>query len=279
MKIKIGVFLFFFLTPACYGEYAPNHSLKKAWTLELEKIQPNQLPYGLIYDLGSKKLIYVAMDSNRTKSNALLESLIKTEKPQVILLQGHEEKIVSPAKVKFKLKNPEIILKGASASREKILENLALYGINEKDYESYKVLNLMNQVWYFEVESPDKLKAKAKAYLSSDPHAQKLHLTFETIEKWFQEKMGRPLTMDVILNSENFAPKNPQLKSTTYLQKLSSYEDEIEDAIVMNNLAKALEEYKVVMIVRAGSKYVVEKDVLHGMLGVEKPTKVVTRCN
>lgn len=278
MKIKMGLFLFFFLIPACYGAYVPNHSLKKAWTLELEKTQPSQLPYGLIYDLGSKKLIYVATDSNRTKSNALLESLIKNARPQVILLQGHEEKIISPSKVKFKIKNPKIILKGASASREKILENLALYGVNEKDYESYKVLNLMNQVWCFEVESPDKLKAKANAnaYLSSDPHAQKLHLTFGAIEKWFQEKMGRPLTMEVILNSENFAPKNPQLKSTTYLQKLSSYEDEIDDAAVMNNLAKALDEYKVVMIVRAGSKYVVERDVLHAMLGVEKPTKVVT---
>lgn len=279
MKIKLSLFLLFFLTSACYGEYVPNHSLKKAWTLELEKTQPSRLPYGLIYDLGPKKLVYVAMDSNRTKSNALIESLIKKTKPQLILLQGHEEKIISPSKVTFKVKDLNIILKGTSASREKILENLARYGINEKDYESCKVLNLMNQVWYFEVDSPDKLKAKAKAYLGAEPHAQKLHLTFEAIEKWFQEKMGRPLTMKFILKSENFAPKSPQLKSTNYLQKLSFYEDEIEDATVMNNLATALEEYEVVMIVRAGSKYVVESDVLHAMLGVEKPTKVVTSFN
>ncbi|MBI2708059.1 MAG: hypothetical protein HYX35_07105 [Proteobacteria bacterium] len=275
MKITISLLFSFFLTTACYGVCTPNHSLKKAWTLELEKTQPSHLPYGLIYDLGSQKVIYVAMDANRTKSNALLESLIKDEKPQVILLQGHEGKTVSPSKVKFKLKNNKIVLKGASASREKILENLVPYGINEKDYESYKVLSLMNQIWYFEVDSPDKLKAKANHYLKTDPYAKKLLLTFDDIERWFQEKMGRPFTMEVVLNSENFAPKNPQLKSTTYLQKMSSYEDEIEDAVVMDNLAKALEEYKTVMIVRAGSKYVVERDVLHTMLGVSKPTKIV----
>jgi len=276
MKLKCSLLLSSFLL-AGYGQaYVPDHSLKKAWTQELEDTQPAQRPYGLVFDLGSKRLIYIAAEpQNREKTNALIESLIEERKPQIVLLQGHVGDNIHPSKVKFKINTFKPILKGASASRPQILTHLASYGMSEKDYEMFKLLILLNQLFQFEVHSFQEVKKKALHHLKTDPNAKKLQITYEDVEKWFHDKMGQPMTERFILNGENISPKDPKLPSTNYLQKLSSYEDEVEDAAAMENLARALEEYDKVMVIRAGSKYVMERDVLHKMLGVSKPTEII----
>lgn len=83
------------------------------------------------------------------------------------------------------------------------------------------------------------------------------------------------MTEAVVLEGDLVAPKDPNLPSTTYLQKISFYEDEIEDALAMETLADALEKYDTIMIIRASSKYVMEREILHQMLNVSVPTKVV----
>ncbi|MDP4193018.1 MAG: hypothetical protein Q8858_15740 [Bacteroidota bacterium] len=194
-----------------YGHaYVPDHSLKQAWTQELEDRQPAKCPYGLVFDLGSKRLIYFAADhQNRERTSALIESLIEERKPQIVPLQGHVGNNIHPSKVKFKLHTFKPILKGASASRPQILNHLANYGMSEKDYEMFKFLILMNQVFQFEANSFQEVKRKALNYLKTDPNAKKLQITYEDVEKWFQDKMGRPMTEKFILDGENIAPKDP----------------------------------------------------------------------
>ncbi|MBX9786250.1 MAG: hypothetical protein K2Y08_02820 [Alphaproteobacteria bacterium] len=277
MKNKFGFFLFFLLLTACQNSYEPDHSLKQAWTNELENTQPSQIPYGLVYETGSKKLIYVAVHSafSPAKGRALIESLIKTQKPQIILCQGHTEERVSPTAVKFKIDNPHVILTGASAPRKKIIDHLALYGVSERDYEIYSLVTLINQQWQFEINSPKDLNAKIVHYLKTTPHAKRFHLTFEDVQTWFYEKTGHPMTIEALFEGLLVAPQDPHLASTTYLQKISFYQDEIDDAVAMSALGKALENYDTVMIIRASSKYVTERAILHKMLGVSEPTKIV----
>lgn len=277
MKNKLGFILPFLLLTTCQNSYEPDHGLKQAWTNELENTQPSQIPYGLVYETGSKKLIYVAVHNafGPAKGRALIESLIKTQKPQIILCQGHTEERVSPSAVSFKLDSPHVILKGASASRKKIIEHLVLYGVSERDYEIFSLVTLINQQWKFETNSPKDLKAKIIHYLKSTPHAKELHLTFEDVQTWFYEKTGHPMTAEALFEGLLVAPQDSRLTNTTYLQKLSFYQDEIDDAVAMNALGKALENYDTVMIIRASSKYVTERAIVHKMLGVSEPIKIV----
>lgn len=71
------------------------------------------------------------------------------------------------------------------------------------------------------------------------------------------------------------APKDPHLKSTTYLQRLAFYEDEIDNEVVMDTLSDELDEYDTVMIIRAPSKYVIERDVLHSLFNVKQPKEII----
>jgi hypothetical protein len=155
------------------------------------------------------------------------------------------------------------------------LENLEEYGITEKDYVMYQLINLMNQKWQFEARTPQERQYKAIRYLSTDPDAKKFGISYKNVQDWFQQKMEMPMTEQLILDGEIVAPKDPQLMTTNYLQKIASYEDEIDDAIVMDTLAETLDDYTTIMIIRAASKYVVERDVLHEMLGVSGPIEIV----
>ncbi|MBS0271653.1 MAG: hypothetical protein JSR85_03275 [Proteobacteria bacterium] len=277
MKFKLSLLTALLPLVGCQTAYNPDHSLKKAWSQELENTQPSQIPYGLAYNVGSKKIMYVAVSMDNTKASTdLIENLIEKWKPQVVLLQGHSiEKQVKPNAVKFRLKTHTPELKGASATRDQILENLEEYGITEKDYVIYQVINLMNQKWQFEARTPQERQYKAIRYLSMNPDAKKFGISYKNIQDWFQQKMGMPMTEALILDGEIVAPKDPQLKTTNYLQKIASYEDEIDDAVVMDTLAEALDDYTRIMIIRAASKYVVERDVLHEMLGISHPTEIM----
>lgn len=276
MKSKFLALVPFLLLTACQNSYSPDLSLKTAWTVELEKTQPSEIPYGLIYETDSKTVIYVAVNSSdAVKTDALIESLIEKWKPQIVLCQGHTKDVVSPTDVRFKLHNVRPILKGASAERAQTLNHMASLGISERDFEIYLVINFMNQIWQYEVHSPEDLQNKVEHYLTTNPDAKALHITYAEIKKWFQEKTGIPMTQDAISNGTLTAPEDPEVSTTTYLQKLSFYQDEIDDAVAMETLATALRQYNTVMIIRAASKYVVEREVLHKMLGVSEPVKVV----
>lgn len=276
MKFKFSA-LFSLLLAGCQHDYTPDHSLKQAWTPELERSQPKNTPYGLVYKTGHKQVIYVAVDSrNRKATNTFINSFIENRKPDIVLFQGHsmQEKL-TPERVNISVREHQPILKGASATREQVLGNLKKYGIIERDYVLFQTITLMNQAWLYETKTPLELQNKASHYLKTDPNAQKFGLTYQDLENWFYEKMGTPLTYQFIQNSEMIAPKDPRLTMTNYFQKIASYEDQIDDAVVMEILAQTLGEYNNVMIIRAGSKYVVERAVLHKMLNASGPTEIV----
>lgn len=273
MKKKLSGIIASTLLVGCHHEYTPDHSLKMAWTPALETTQPYQPPYGLLYNTDDQKqLIYVAaVFANLTKTNAIIEALIEELKPQVVLLQGHVGNNIFPSKVNFQLKSYRPPLIGASASRQQILKHLANYGISERDYEIFKVIVFMNQIWQFEEKSYEGVMRKALHHLKTDQNAKNLNLKIKDIKQWFYEKIGSPMTEPFIMDGELVAPKDPKLPITNYLQKISFYEDEIEDTVVMENLAKYLKEYDRVMVIRAASKYVTEKAVLQKMIGVYEP--------
>lgn len=277
MKIKVAILLPSLLLAACHQGFVADHSLKSAWSQELEDTQPSKIPYALIYNVRGKKLIYVAAASDqRHQSNIIIESLIERNQPKVVLIQGYEEGIrVNPSKVQFQLRNYRPPLKGASASREDILDHLSGYGISERDYVIFQALNLANQRWQFETDSPQELKMRVTHYLQTDPYAKKYRLTYEDVKKWFYEKVKLPLTDEMLVDGELVAPKNPKLKSTTLLQKMSTYEDQLDDEVALDTLSDELDEQDVVMIIRAPSKFVTERQVLHKMLGVSQPSEIV----
>lgn len=255
------------LLTACQNSYQPDMTLKKAWSIDLESTQqPNSLPYGLLFEHVSKKVIYIAashMDASRT--NILIEKLIKKWRPQIILCQGDKET----------QNDSKTILRGISADRAQIKNYLQnQYGIDERDYEIYSIISLANQVWQFEVKPHQSLEAKVAHHLTTDPSIRMLNLSYEDIRKWFYKKMGYPLTEKVLMEGSLTAPKDPNFMTTSYLQKISFYQDEIDDAVAMSVLAKALEDFETIMIIRAGSKYVTEREVLHKMLGT--PTELLT---
>lgn len=277
MKLKRALLLPALLLSGCYQSYMADHTLKQAWSQDLENTQPSQIPYALVYDLASKKLIYVAATAdNKKQSNAIIESLIQKWRPQVVLIQGHPaEKTLQPSEIQFHLMNHKPILKGASADRQQILENLEDYGITERDYTIYQVINLANQNWQFDAKSPQDLQGMISHFLKTDSHAKKFNLTYKDIQIWFHQNIGMPLTHEILVDGEIVAPKDPQRLSTNILQKIATYEDEIDDAIAMDALSDELDEKKVVMIIRAPSKFVTERSVLHKMIGVSKPTEIV----
>ena len=276
MKFKVSALMALLLV-GCQHDYNLDHSLKKAWAPDLENTQPSRIPYGLVYNVGNKQILYVAVNSgNKKVRNNFLNILIEKRKPDLVLFQGAsiKEKL-TPERVRINVKGHQPVLKGASATREQILENLKKYGITERDYVLFQTILLMNQVWLHETKTPLELQTKAAHYLKTDPNAEKFGLTYRDLQHWFYEKMGTPLTYQLIQNSEMVAPKDPQLKTTNALQKISSYEDQIDDAIVIETLGQSLGEYNKIMIIRAGSKYVSERDVLHKMLNVSGPTEIV----
>ncbi len=277
MNLKVVTLLSGFLLVGCQSGYMADHSLKQTWSQDLEDSQPSQIPYALIYRMGSKRLIYVAAASDRrAQSNAIIESLIERDKPKVVLVQGHEEgKIVHPSKVSFYLRNHRPTLKGASASREDILNQLSGYGLTERDYVIFETLTKANQQWQFEVDSRQALTKRINHYLQTNRHAKKHKLTYSDVKTWFLDNVGTPLTFDILTDGELIAPMDPKLQTTTLLQKMSTYEDEIDDETVMDTLSDELDENSVVMIIRAPSKYVTEQKVLHNMLGVNRPSEIV----
>lgn len=278
MKCLFGLLLAICISTCCQADYVADLTLKKPWTMALEDTQPAAAPYAALFDLGKQKLTYVAISpANQAKSTALIESLIQSEKPQVILVQGLVGDNVPHAKVKFKVGDAKTAVNGISCDRETVLRLISLYGVTEKDYECFKVVELMSQVWQFQEKGPNAVKAKAASYLSSDPHAKKLQLTFQDVQAWFREKMGKPFTDAVIKDCDLVAPKDPKLASTNYLQKVSSYEDEVQDGYALAALGKALDQNQRVMFIRAASKYVMERDVLFKMLEVKAPSRIVSQ--
>lgn len=275
-KLSVLVSIPLVLT-ACNIGHAPEYSLKKPWSQALEDTHPSKIPYALVYQIGSKRLIYVAAASDhRAQSNYIIESQIARLKPEVILLQGHEEGLdVHPSKVPFRLGAHRPLIKGASASREDILDHLSEKGITERDYVIYQVLLLANQRMQFVAKSTDELRKRIAHHLVSDRNTQKHKLSLKDIENWYAHKTGHSLTDDQLLDGELVAPKDPRLKTTTYLQKLAFYEDEIDDEVVLDTLSEELDEYDTVMIIRAPSKYVIERDVLHSLFNVKQPKEII----
>lgn len=276
MEFKNLTLLPLLLLSACIS-YKPDLDLRQPWSPEAEFTLAIRPPYALVYDLEPQKVIYVASGTPgvQATTNALIESIIEKYKPQIVLVQGHVGDNISPSAVKFKLRYTKPVIKGISAPRCEIVDYISRYNLTERDYEIFHLLILMNQIWQYQVNSSEELKSKAMEHLKCSPHVQRLGLTFEEIKKWFKEKTGCDLTEEFIKEGNILAPMNPCLPTTTFLQKMSSYVDEIDDAVALENLGDALYDFNTIMIIRAGSKYGTEKDVLHQMMRVSKPTTVI----
>lgn len=233
----------------------------------------NRFPFGTIYDLGERRIVYVALNPEHTMENYdLLEKLIRSQKPQVILLQGHFGEGIHRYVAKFKYRTKRIVLKDYSAARKRVVKRLAQNDISETDYECYRVICHMNHTrQYGYYKGIYNAAMAAKEYLKSNIYAKKLDIELSVVKKWFRQRTGSALSGSVIGAKDLITAKNPALPTTTFLQKIAYYEGEVEDIFALETLTRALPDYDRVMYIRHISKYKSEKPFIDKMVGVTAP--------
>lgn len=286
MKKILSFALLFFNSHCTTTQYEPDLSLLRPWGKDLEKEQPNQDSFVVLFKSDNKELLYIAgrhAESPEDKVWEIIKNQLKSFRPEAVVLEGFDPNVTenrmrelakdcssdlakcSEKYMAIHMASQNTLLKTGEPSQKEIVNGLLKKGYKEQDVVYFYLVRQVPQMKRQGELKEETFHKTAVSYLNRAAlrlDIQNFNSDFALFKEWYKEKNGEKFDLKKIDN-ETPSP----LKGGTFVQHLSYNVGLIRDSNIVKVIAELMHENTRVMVLYGSSHFPVQRKVLEKMFG------------
>lgn len=250
-------------------------------------------PFAVYYKNQERELCYIGADHSAdidSKTFKLIQTTIEEFKPDLLILEGFEIKkgfspaalisyihksCVTPSSQEFRCGEPlyaaylahnkNIPFIGAELDDEQIFLDLQSQGYEKNDVFGFYFTRQIPQ--YFnekQIADANELPQKFDELLKcTSVHG--INLTYASYQDWLNQKMGRPVNISELMDTNLVAP----IPNGNNLQQISSKINLLRDQHILKVIFDSFSSFKRVLVIYGASHFLTQRDVFVQYFGKE----------